>query len=217
MGNVQGAPSPPSCTEACGGPAWFTARTHSHRALAGSCLPAAFYAPEHLSGHIRAAQAQGHLASCAAAHFLTIRWVLSVLCSLPSCSWEVEPVVPVIRELKLRAAIGGQNTNLLGSLSLGKAALGPRLTCGFWSPAQGGRCGDVVGGRGGRGDPSPWELRPHLSCLPQVASKAGVYEILNQLGFPELESVQDQPFSGLRCRWQERSHGLEPAAAGDFL
>lgn len=125
----------------------------------------------------------------------------SVLCSLPSWSWEVEPVVPVIRELKLRAAIGGQNTNLLGSLSR----------------VQGGRCGDVVEGEGGQGDPSPWELRPHLCCLPQVASKAGVYEILNQLGFPELESVQDQPFSGLRCRWQERSHGLEPAAAGDFL
>lgn len=61
-----------------------------------------------------------------------------------------------------------------------------------------------------------WQ-RPFSAWMREVASKAGVYEILNQLGFPELESVEDQPFSGLRCRWQERSHGLEPAAAGDFL
>lgn len=50
-----------------------------------------------------------------------------------------------------------------------------------------------------------------------MASKAGVYEILNQLGFPELESVEDKPFSRLRCRWQEQSHSLEPFTAGDFL
>ncbi|KAB0398331.1 hypothetical protein E2I00_001291 [Balaenoptera physalus] len=51
----------------------------------------------------------------------------------------------------------------------------------------------------------------------EVAAKAGIYEILNQLGFPELESVEDQPFSRLRCRWQEQSHSPEPSAAGDFL
>lgn len=62
----------------------------------------------------------------------------------------------------------------------------------------------------------PWNAAP-LFCPPQVAAKAGVYEILNQLGFPELQGTEDQPFSRLRCRWQEQSHSLEPFAAGDFL
>jgi len=61
-----------------------------------------------------------------------------------------------------------------------------------------------------------WQ-RPFSSWMRQVASKAGVYEILNQLGFPELESGQEQPFSRLRCRWQEQSRRPEPSAAGDFL
>uniref|UniRef100_A0A673V807 Paladin n=1 Tax=Suricata suricatta TaxID=37032 RepID=A0A673V807_SURSU len=60
-----------------------------------------------------------------------------------------------------------------------------------------------------------WQ-RPFSAWMRQVASKAGVYEILNELGFPELESARDPPFSRLRCRWQEQSH-LEPSAAGDFL
>lgn len=50
-----------------------------------------------------------------------------------------------------------------------------------------------------------------------MAAKAGLYDILNQLGFPELQGAEDLPFSGLRCRWQEQSHSLEPFAAGDFL
>lgn len=62
-----------------------------------------------------------------------------------------------------------------------------------------------------------WDYCPQLCCLPQVASKAGVYEILNQLGFPELESGWDQPFSRLRCRWQEQSRSPEPSTPGDFL
>nr|XP_031538112.1 paladin isoform X2 [Vicugna pacos] len=61
-----------------------------------------------------------------------------------------------------------------------------------------------------------WQ-RPFSTWMREVAAKAGVYEILNQLGFPELESVEDQPFSRLRCRWQEQSHSPEPSAAGDFL
>ncbi|XP_059756092.1 paladin isoform X3 [Balaenoptera ricei] len=61
-----------------------------------------------------------------------------------------------------------------------------------------------------------WQ-RPFSAWMREVATKAGIYEILNQLGFPELESVEDQPFSRLRCRWQEQSHGPEPSAAGDFL
>ena len=56
-----------------------------------------------------------------------------------------------------------------------------------------------------------------LSCPPQVAAKAGVYEILTQLGVPELETPEDQPFSRLRCRWQEQNRGPELPAAGDFL
>ncbi|XP_057593581.1 paladin isoform X2 [Hippopotamus amphibius kiboko] len=61
-----------------------------------------------------------------------------------------------------------------------------------------------------------WQ-RPFSAWMREVAAKAGVYEILNQLGFSELESVEDQPFSRLRCRWQEQSHSPEPSAAGDFL
>nr|XP_031316995.1 paladin isoform X2 [Camelus dromedarius] len=61
-----------------------------------------------------------------------------------------------------------------------------------------------------------WQ-RPFSTWMREVSAKAGVYEILNQLGFPELESVEDQPFSRLRCRWQEQSHSPEPSAAGDFL
>ncbi|XP_068403850.1 paladin isoform X2 [Eschrichtius robustus] len=66
--------------------------------------------------------------------------------------------------------------------------------------------------------PMHYHLREIIICTyRQVAAKAGIYEILNQLGFPELESVEDQPFSRLRCRWQEQSHSPEPSAAGDFL
>ncbi|XP_007454619.1 PREDICTED: paladin isoform X2 [Lipotes vexillifer] len=61
-----------------------------------------------------------------------------------------------------------------------------------------------------------WQ-RPFSAWMREVAAKAGIYEILNQLGFPELESVEDQPFSRLRCRWQEQSHSPEPSAAGDIL
>ncbi|XP_024621254.1 paladin [Neophocaena asiaeorientalis asiaeorientalis] len=61
-----------------------------------------------------------------------------------------------------------------------------------------------------------WQ-RPFSAWMREVAAKAGIYEILNQLGFPELESVEDQPFSRLRCRWQEQSHSPGPSAAGDLL
>ncbi|XP_061261220.1 paladin isoform X2 [Bos javanicus] len=61
-----------------------------------------------------------------------------------------------------------------------------------------------------------WQ-RPFSAWMREVAAKAGIYEILNQLGFPELESVEDQPFSRLRCRWQEQNRGPELSASGDFL
>ncbi|XP_054378505.2 paladin isoform X4 [Pongo pygmaeus] len=61
-----------------------------------------------------------------------------------------------------------------------------------------------------------WQ-RPFSTWMQEVASKAGIYEILNELGFPELESGEDQPFSRLRYRWQEQSCSLEPSAPGDLL
>ncbi|XP_023365374.1 paladin [Otolemur garnettii] len=61
-----------------------------------------------------------------------------------------------------------------------------------------------------------WQM-PFSAWMREVASKAGVYELLNQLGFPELESMEDQPFSRLRCRWQEQSQSPEPSASGDLL
>lgn len=79
------------------------------------------------------------------------------------------------------------------------------------SPARGGRFEDSR-----PGDAFTPEALPYL-CPLQVATRAGVYEILNQLGFPELESVEDQPLSRLRYRWQEQSRDLEPCDAGDFL
>lgn len=64
--------------------------------------------------------------------------------------------------------------------------------------------------------PSP-ETLPLPLLSSQVASKAGIYEILNELGFPELESGEDQPFSRLRYRWQAQSCSLEPSAPEDLL
>lgn len=61
-----------------------------------------------------------------------------------------------------------------------------------------------------------WQ-RPFSTWMREVASKAGIYEILDRLGFPELESLEDQPFSKLRHRWQEQNLNPEASAAGDFL
>nr|XP_011713259.1 paladin isoform X2 [Macaca nemestrina] len=61
-----------------------------------------------------------------------------------------------------------------------------------------------------------WQ-RPFSTWMQEVASKAGIYEILNELGFPELESGEDQPFSRLRYRWQVQSCSLEPSAPEDLL
>ncbi|XP_012413837.1 paladin [Trichechus manatus latirostris] len=62
---------------------------------------------------------------------------------------------------------------------------------------------------------SSWQ-RPFSTWMREVASKAGVYEILNQLGFSELEDTEAQPFSKLRYRWQEWSRSPEPPT-GDSL
>ncbi|XP_044539523.1 paladin-like [Gracilinanus agilis] len=52
--------------------------------------------------------------------------------------------------------------------------------------------------------------RPFSVWMLEVASKAGVYEVLNQLGFPEFEPIEDKPLSRLRYRWQERKLGPGP-------
>ncbi|XP_028989257.1 paladin isoform X1 [Betta splendens] len=53
-----------------------------------------------------------------------------------------------------------------------------------------------------------WQ-RSFTLWMQQVAARAGVYDILNQLGFSEFENPRDSPLARLRCRWQRRSvHSL---------
>uniref|UniRef100_A0A4X2L3Q6 Phosphatase domain containing paladin 1 n=1 Tax=Vombatus ursinus TaxID=29139 RepID=A0A4X2L3Q6_VOMUR len=58
--------------------------------------------------------------------------------------------------------------------------------------------------------------RPFSVWMLEVAAKAGVYEILNQLGFTEFETIEDKPLSRLRYRWQEQTLSPGPVL-GDFL
>ncbi|XP_073541835.1 paladin isoform X1 [Phyllobates terribilis] len=60
-----------------------------------------------------------------------------------------------------------------------------------------------------------WQ-RPFSKWMYEVASKAGVYEVLNQLGFSEFENVEDQPLSRLRYRWQLQNSNLFPFR-GEFI
>ncbi|NXF64884.1 PALD protein, partial [Ciccaba nigrolineata] len=46
-----------------------------------------------------------------------------------------------------------------------------------------------------------WQ-RPFSLWMREVAAVAGIYEVLNQLGFPELESLEGKPLCTLRGRWQ---------------
>lgn len=39
----------------------------------------------------------------------------------------------------------------------------------------------------------------------QVAARAGVYDILNHLGFSEFENPRDTPLARMRCRWQQQN------------
>uniref|UniRef100_A0A8C9TFS2 Paladin n=1 Tax=Scleropages formosus TaxID=113540 RepID=A0A8C9TFS2_SCLFO len=52
-----------------------------------------------------------------------------------------------------------------------------------------------------------WQ-RSFSMWMHQVAARAGVYTVLNQLGFSEFENPRDTPLSRLRCRWQ--SQNLQP-------
>uniref|UniRef100_A0A8C7YH18 Phosphatase domain containing paladin 1a n=1 Tax=Oryzias sinensis TaxID=183150 RepID=A0A8C7YH18_9TELE len=53
-----------------------------------------------------------------------------------------------------------------------------------------------------------WQ-RSFTAWMEQVAARAGVYDILNQLGFSEFEDPRDSPLARLRCRWQQQNvHSL---------
>ncbi|ETE67025.1 Paladin, partial [Ophiophagus hannah] len=60
-----------------------------------------------------------------------------------------------------------------------------------------------------------WEKRFSI-WMHEVAAKAGVYEILNQLGFSEFETPDSQALSQLRYRWQEQSRSTLPFR-GEFI
>ncbi|KAM8837322.1 paladin isoform 3-T5 [Spinachia spinachia] len=52
--------------------------------------------------------------------------------------------------------------------------------------------------------------------MEQVAARAGVYDILNQLGFSEFENPRDTALARLRCRWQQQNiHSLP--FRGEFI
>ncbi|XP_029464910.1 paladin isoform X2 [Rhinatrema bivittatum] len=51
---------------------------------------------------------------------------------------------------------------------------------------------------------SSWQ-RPFSAWMQEVASRAGIYDILNQFGFAEFENLENQPLSRLRARWQRQS------------
>ncbi|XP_058236639.1 phosphatase domain containing paladin 1b isoform X1 [Hemibagrus wyckioides] len=45
--------------------------------------------------------------------------------------------------------------------------------------------------------------RPFSMWMHQVAARAGIYDILNQLGFPEFEAPKTCPLARLRYRWRQ--------------
>ncbi|XP_029383834.1 paladin isoform X1 [Echeneis naucrates] len=49
-----------------------------------------------------------------------------------------------------------------------------------------------------------WQ-RSFTLWMEQVAARAGVYDILNQLAFSEFENLRDTPLARLRCRWQQQN------------
>nr|XP_033796342.1 paladin isoform X2 [Geotrypetes seraphini] len=60
-----------------------------------------------------------------------------------------------------------------------------------------------------------WQ-RPFSVWMQEVASRAGIYKILNRLGFAEFENLEDQPLSRLRHRWQRQSMTSLPFR-GEFV
>lgn len=60
-----------------------------------------------------------------------------------------------------------------------------------------------------------WQ-RPFSKWMYEVAFKAGIYEVLNQLGFTEFENVEEQPLCRLRYRWQQQNINSLPFR-GEFI
>ncbi|XP_068807080.1 paladin isoform X4 [Struthio camelus] len=60
-----------------------------------------------------------------------------------------------------------------------------------------------------------WQ-RPFSVWMREVAARAGVYEVLDQLGFAEFESLEGKALCKLRCRWREPRAGSRPFR-GDFV
>ncbi|XP_062926763.1 paladin-like [Mobula hypostoma] len=60
-----------------------------------------------------------------------------------------------------------------------------------------------------------WQ-RPFSTWMNEVAAKAGVYEILNRLGFLEFEEPENTPLSQLCCRWLQQSTNTLPFR-GEFI
>ncbi|XP_044193065.1 paladin isoform X1 [Thunnus albacares] len=60
-----------------------------------------------------------------------------------------------------------------------------------------------------------WQ-RSFTVWMEQVAARAGVYDILNQLGFSEFENLRDTPLARLRCRWQQQNIQSLPFR-GEFI
>ncbi|TNN83791.1 Paladin [Liparis tanakae] len=60
-----------------------------------------------------------------------------------------------------------------------------------------------------------WQ-RSFTLWMEQVASRAGVYDILNQLGFAEFENPRDSLLARLRCRWQRENIQSLPFR-GEFI
>ncbi|XP_038554222.1 paladin-like isoform X5 [Micropterus salmoides] len=60
-----------------------------------------------------------------------------------------------------------------------------------------------------------WQ-RSFTVWMEQVAARAGVYDILNQLGFSEFENPRDTPLARLRCRWQQQNIQSLPFR-GEFI
>lgn len=66
------------------------------------------------------------------------------------------------------------------------------------------------------GHSSATKLAHPLLCF-QVAAVAGVYEVLDGLGFPELEQLEDEePLRRLRGRWRAQSGAGWPSR-GNFV
>ncbi|MEE6488347.1 hypothetical protein FKM82_015208 [Ascaphus truei] len=61
-----------------------------------------------------------------------------------------------------------------------------------------------------------WQ-RPFSTWMYEVASKAGVYDVLNQLGFSEFENLEEQPLSRLRYRWQQQQNSHLLPFRGEFI